>query len=90
MTGESRPFIDGAVIESVSAAGSYPATECIIRFRLQERRGVPFGRRIRLFDDLGAPRPCDYAASTLAEDIATGALPPPGRDIRGQDGVVWI
>jgi hypothetical protein len=90
MTGELRPFVNGAVFESVSLAGSYPATECVIRFRVQERKGVPFGRRIRLFDDLGAPRPCDYVALTLKEDIATGALPPPGRDIRTQDGVVWV
>lgn len=90
MTGETRPFIDGATIESVSLAGSYPATEYVIRFRLRDKQGRPFGRRIRCFDDLGVPYWSGDTAVTLMEDIATGAVPPPGRDFPAADGVVWI
>lgn len=88
--GGTRPYIKGTEVESVSVAGMYPATECIIRFSLEARPGVPFGRRIRFFDDLGAPRGVGYEALLLKERIETGAIPPPGRDIPGSDGVVWI
>jgi hypothetical protein len=83
-------FAGGVTIESVSLAGSYPATECVIRFRVHDRHGVAFGRRVRCFDDLGAPRPCEHAAVELMESIATGGLPPPGRDIPAEEGIVWI
>lgn len=87
---EDRGYIRGVTIESVTLAGSYPATERVIRFRLRKRPGVPFGRRLRCFDDLGAPRRGDYDGLQLWEDIETNDVPPPGRDIPDSDGVVWI
>jgi hypothetical protein len=89
-TGETYPYIRRTAIESVTLAGRYPATERVIRFRMQKRPGVPFGRRVRCFDDLGAPRPGDYDALQLMEDIETGAMPPHGRDVPDADGVVWV
>jgi hypothetical protein len=88
--GETYPYIRGATIESVSLAGEFPATECVIRFGLEERPGIAFGQRIRCFDDMGAPKQSDYDGLRLKERIATGAIPPPGRDIPDADGVVWI
>jgi hypothetical protein len=89
-TGEESPFIDHTLIESVSLAGSFPATACVVRFRLTARPDVPFGRRIRFFDDRGGSRWGHFIGLTLKEDIEAGGIPPRGRDLPGADGVVWI
>lgn len=87
---EIRPYIVGARIESVSLVGRFPATECVIRFTLVAAPGIPFARRLRLFDDLGAPKSIDYEALWLKENIESGRIPPPGRLILDTDGVAWV
>jgi hypothetical protein len=87
---EIRPYIKGANIESVSLAGRFPATECLIRFTLEAIPGIPFARRLRLFDDLGAPKRVDYEALWLKEKIESGGIPAPRHLILDVDGVAWV
>jgi hypothetical protein len=89
-TGEESPFIDGTVIESVSLAGAFPATACVIRFRLTDRPGIPFGHRFRLFDDVGGSRWGNSIGMNLKADIEAGGIPPRGGELPGADGVVRI
>lgn len=89
-TGQTRPFIEGATIESVSLERPYPQTELVITFRLRNRPGQRFGRKIRCFDALGSPNWTGDAALSLMEDVASGALPPLSRAFPSADGVILI
>lgn len=90
-TNVREPFVKGVTIESVMLEGSFPTTECVIRFRVASRGDVRFGRRIRCFDGLGAPAPqFGQADLLLMEDLQTYAVPPAGRDVTDADGVVRL
>jgi hypothetical protein len=87
-TGATLPCIPGVTFESVTLAGTYPGTECVVRFRLDSRPGAAFGRRVRCFDELGAPR-WGWPGLRLREDIGTDAAPLAEHE-PGPDGVAWI
>lgn len=89
-TGHARPFLSRITIDSVSLEGSFPDTECLIRFRADPRPGVTYGRRIRCFDETGYPTWPQFAAVYLQEDIDGGNLPPPSPENADSADTIWI
>jgi len=89
---EQYPFIRGVTFDAVELHGSFPHTAVVAVLRSTERPGVQFGRRWRLYDDLGNPQPLEYADIHLMEDIeaAGHGLPPLEDCVADDDGIVWF
>lgn len=91
-TGERRPFSDGVDFDSVEIVGGFPHTQVVALFHAADRPGVQFGRRWRLYDDLGNPEPLEYADIHLMEEIEAAGygLPAAAACVPDEDGVVWF
>jgi hypothetical protein len=89
-TGQVSPFLNRITVESVSLEGSFPDTECVIRFHADPRPGITYGRRIRCFDETGYPAWPEFAAAYLQEDIDGGSLPPAPPGNADTTGTIWI
>lgn len=89
-TGETRPFLDRVTIDSVVLEGSFPDTECVIRFHADPRPGITYGRRIRFFDETGYPVWPGFAAIYLQEDVDGGNMPPVPPEFADAQGVIWV
>jgi hypothetical protein len=90
--GSTRPLISGVSFDTVELQGQFPNRSIVALFHASDYPGVHFGRRWRLYDELGNPADLEYAHIHLMEDIesATGGLPPPEQCIPDPDGVVWF
>jgi hypothetical protein len=90
--GSTRPLISGVSFDTVELQGESPNRSIVALFHASDYPGVQFGRRWRLYDELGNPEDLDYAHIHLMEDIesATGGLPPSNERIPDPDGVVWF
>ncbi len=83
------PLLPGVTIDVTEVRGTFPGTELTALFRSADRPGVQFGRRRRLYDELGNPIPRQWAHVYLAEDIA-GGLPSPAECHPDGTGTTWI
>jgi len=90
--GDVKPFIEGVSFDTVVLRGDFPDRQIVALFRAHDRPGIQFGRRWRLYDELGNPVEHEYADIGLMEDIesAGGGLPAPGSCVPDADGVVWF
>jgi hypothetical protein len=88
----TRPFIDGVTFDVIELRGEFPDRDLVALFRAADRPGIQFGRRWRLYDELGNPIDHEYAGIGLMEDVesADGGLPPVGRCIPDETGVTWF
>ena len=61
-------------------------------FHAVDRPGIQFGRRWRLYDELGNPVDHEYADIHLMEDVesAGGGLPPADGCVTDEAGVAWF
>jgi hypothetical protein len=88
--GRAGLAIAGVSFESVDLAGQFPYTEVVALFSIEDHRGRQFGRRWRLYDDLGRVVELGYFDVFLMEDVETGHAD----RVLAQDGnvqaVVWI
>lgn len=90
--GSAEPFIPGVSFDAVELQGEFPDRSMVALFRASDYPGVRFGRRWRLYDELGNPKDLDFVHIHLMEDIesATAGLPPLDQCIPDSDGVVWF
>ena len=90
--GGTRPFIDGVTFGVIELRGEFPDRAVVALFRAGDRPGIQFGRRWRLYDELGNPVDHQYADIHLMEDIESsgGGLPPAGDCVPDAAGVVWF
>ena len=91
--GSRRPYIDGVTFESVELRGSFPDTVIVALFRSENRPGIRFGRRWRLYDELGNPEgeSLEYADVGLMEDVESGdGLPMTDACTADAEGIVWF
>jgi hypothetical protein len=86
------PFIGGVTFESVELRGAFPETAVVALFQSQERPGVRFGRRWRLYDEAGDAEDMEYADIELMEDVEAAGygLPPPAGCVPDAEGIVWF
>jgi hypothetical protein len=91
--GSRRPYIDGVTFESVELRGSFPDTVVVALFRSENRPGIRFGRRWRLYDELGnlEGESLEYADVGLMEDVESGdGLPMTDACTADAEGIVWF
>jgi len=90
--GGTTPFIEGVTFDVIEVQGEFPDRVIVALFHAMDRPGIQFGRQWRLYDELGNPVDYEYADIGLMEDVesASGGLPPAGRCIPDQAGVVWF
>lgn len=90
--GGTRPFIDGVTFDVIELRDSFPDRAVVALFHAEDRPGIQFGRRWRLYDELGNPVDHEYADIHLREDIesSSGGLPPAGDCVPDAAGVVWF
>jgi hypothetical protein len=91
--GSRRPYIDGVTFESVELRGGFPDTVIVALFRSENRPGIRFGRRWRLYDELGnaEDESLEYADVGLMEDVESGdGLPMTDACTADAEGVVWF
>ncbi len=90
--GGTRPFIGGVTFGVIELRGEFPDRAVVALFRAGDRPGIQFGRRWRLYDELGNPVDHQYADIHLMEDIESsgGGLPPAGDCVPDAGGVVWF
>lgn len=91
--GSRRPYIRGVTFESTELRGSFPGTVLVALFRSEARPGIRFGRRWRLYDELGNPEDewLEYADVGLMEDVEAGdGLPEPAACVPDAEGIVWF
>ena len=76
----------------IELRGEFPDRAVVALFRAGDRPGIQFGRRWRLYDELGNPVDHQYADIHLMEDIESsgGGLPPAGDCVPDAAGVVWF
>ncbi len=89
--GGSEPYIDGVTFDDVRLEGTFPDAAVVALFHAEGYPGVQFGRRWRLYDDLGDPEELEYA-DYLKEDVeaAGHGLPPPEDCVPDGAGIVWF
>jgi hypothetical protein len=89
---ESTPFIEGVTFDAIDLRGEFPDAVIVALFHAADRPGVQFGRRWRLYDELGNPVDHEYADIHLMEDVesAGGGLPPTDRCVTDETGVTWF
>jgi len=90
--GGARPFIEGITFDVIELRGEFPDRDVVALFHAAGRPGIQFGRRWRLYDELGNPVDHEYADIGLMEDVesAGGGLPPAGRCVPDESGVTWF
>lgn len=90
--GGTRPFIDGVTFDVVELRGEFPDRDVVALFHAEDRPGTQFGRRWRLYDELGNPVDHKYADIHLMEDVESGdgGLPPADRCVPDDAGVTWF
>ncbi len=91
--GSRRPYIDGVTFESFELRGSFPDTVIVALFRSENRPGIRFGRRWRLYDELGnlEGESLEYADVGLMEDVESGdGLPMTDACTADAEGIVWF
>lgn len=90
--GDTKPFIDGVTFDVIELRGSFPDRAVVALFHAGDRPGIQFGRRWRLYDELGNPLDHEYAGIHLMEDIESsgGGLPPPEDCVPDAAGLVWF
>ena len=90
--GRTEPFIDGVTFDMIELRGDFPDRAVVALFHSQDRPGIQFGRRWRLYDELGNPVDHEYADIHLMEDVVSGdgGLPAAGDCVPDADGVVWF
>jgi hypothetical protein len=82
--------IDGVSFESVELVGGFPDTAVVGLFRIEDHPGRRFGRRWRLYDDLGNVIELDYLFTCLMEDVGTGHADRVIADTDERESIVWI
>jgi hypothetical protein len=95
LTSEPRPGdpwpwkLEELTFESIEITGEFPYTEIVGLFRIDYAPARRFGRRWRLYDDLGdMSSPADYVWFPLMETVAPGYA---GHGVKeSDDGIVWI
>ena len=90
--GGTRPFIAGVTFDVVELRGEFPDAVVVALFHAVDRPGIQFGRRWRLYDELGNPVDHQYADMHLMEDVesAGGGLPPVDSCVTDEAGVSWF
>ena len=90
--GETTPFIEGVTFDAIDLRGEFPDAVIVALFHAADRPGVQFGRRWRLYDELGNPVDHEYADIYLMENVqsAGSGLPPTDRCVTDETGVAWI
>lgn len=90
--GGTRPFIEGVTFDAIDLRGEFPDGVIVALFHATDRPGIQFGRRWRLYDELGNPVDHEYADIHLMEDVesAGGGLPPTDRCVTDETGVTWF
>lgn len=90
--GSPTPLISEVSFDRVELRGELLERSVVALFHATDYPGVQFGRRWRLYDELGKPADLEYAHIHLMEDIEsmTGGLPPPDQCLPDSDGVVWF
>jgi hypothetical protein len=90
--GGTEPFIDGVTFDVIELRGDFPDRAVVALFHSEDRPGLQFGRRWRLYDELGNPVDHEYAGIHLMEDVVSGdgGLPPAGDCVPDAGGVVWF
>ncbi len=89
---DTRPFIEGVTFDSVELRGEFPDRVIVALFHAAARPGIQFGRRWRLYDELGNPVDHEYADIGLMEDVESGrgGLPPASTCVADAAGVTWF
>jgi hypothetical protein len=90
--GGTRPFIAGVTFDVIELRGQFPEGVIVALFHAADRPGIQFGRRWRLYDELGNPVDHKYADIHLMEDVESsgGGLPPDGSCVTDETGVAWF
>jgi hypothetical protein len=90
--GSTRPYIDGIAFDSIDLIGIFPLTTVVAIFRSERHVGIRFGRRWRLYTDLGDAASLEYADIGLMEDIEAGrgVLPDIEQCEPDDDGIIWV
>jgi hypothetical protein len=88
--GDIWPRIDGVTFESVELVGEFPYTAVVGFFSIEDHPGRRFGRRWRLYDDLGNVIELGYFFVYLIEDIETGHADRVVADTDESELIVWI
>ena len=90
--GGTRPFIEGVTFDSIDIRGEFPDRAVVALFHAADRPGIQFGRRWRLYDELGNPVDHEYAEIHLMEDVesAGGGLPLLDSCVTDEAGVAWF
>ena len=90
--GGTKPFIEGVTFDSIDLWGQFPDAVIVILFHAADRPGIQFGRRWRLYDELGNPVDHKYADIYFMENVksAGGGLPPANSCVADETGVTWF
>ena len=90
--GGTKPFIEGVTFDSIELRGEFPDRVIVALFHAADRPGIQFGRRWRLYDELGNPVDHEYADIYLMENVksAGSGLPPAERCVTDETGVAWV
>jgi hypothetical protein len=90
--GGTAPFIEGVTFDSIDLQGEFPDRVVVALFHAADRPGIQFGRRWRLYDELGNPVDHEYAHIHLMEDVksAGSGLPPADSCVTDEAGVAWF
>jgi hypothetical protein len=90
--GDTEPFIEGVTFDSIELRGQFPEAVIVALFHAADRPGVQFGRRWRIYDELGNPVDHEYAGIYLMEDVksAGSGLPPVDSCVTDEAGVAWF
>jgi hypothetical protein len=90
--GGTTPFLEGVTFDVIEARGEFPDRVIVALFHAADRPGIQFGRRWRLYDELGNPVYRQYADIYLMEDVksAGNGLPPTDRCVADETGVTWF
>jgi len=88
----TRPFITGVTFDSVQLREAFPDSQIVAPFHSDDRPGIQFGRRWRIYDELGNLSDLQYAEIHLLEDVESGSggLPSMDRCQPDEAGVVWF
>lgn len=85
------PAIRGITIEDVRLEGSFPDTQVVVLFRAEERPGVLFGRRRRIWEDSGELSDLVSVMDVnLTEDIMACGYGLPADPQVGPLGISWF
>jgi hypothetical protein len=90
--GDTKPFIEGVTFDSIDLRGGFPDGVIVALLHAVDRPGIQFGRRWRLYDELGNPVDHEYADIHLMEDVksAGSGLPPVDSCVTDEAGVTWF